>query len=931
MTKPPRTTLTASTPKPVVVQVKPPSKKARTVALTGDGDPTLSGAEKVADSQDLTFAWLVRDHGARWEDWRTHFAAYLSAVDVGLAKRVDALRLFALRYLAALQLPSSPAWFLERRTVVPEVFPAMHAKVNHGAIKANNHVSDFIDWLLITHYSFPDDYGRPVVSPEYHNPVPRMRQGRGDGHSESVRSALPYAHIERLRQILAPGSNFRDWTWAQKALGIRLDEDGNALQSGGTTGDWFEVDPSLIDLDDLDCVWRTRKLGERKDSVTGKVIARAFTVTELWSPVRSVALLTKLHLPLRSSQVRWLDSGEADTWRYQTTGRNGPDRGHPAPGEPWPVDWVLNAGPLAEGDERHPVERGVFRRVNDTEFRTLSTGIYVNTNKTADADVGGDDKGYVIPWQKDDLLYWLEKLRDWQAKYNPIEAPMAWSTLKRKHLVSLKSDAALARYPETCFLFREATAAGEDRAKPIPTLSMELLWFPLLKALEDEERGQGTAYADGRPIQFVKSPPYDNKSMTTLFPLHSLRVSLLTCLALDGEVPLPVLSKLVAGHARLIMTIYYTKVSPYRVGELLAEAQKRMQEASPESMRRFLAEESFRTLADRLVMLDQASFRSVLGEAPGDRITAGWMPLPFGFCLAGGNTSPSEVNAKLPGCYNGGGKIKQAAKGIHGPVHGGPRNCVACRWLVTEQRYLAALCARANEVSLQLSDAADVLKCLEEQLNALRRESYQTERRGEIWTRTQELSDLVARTERQASVVDGHGATLAYAWRLIVRCFKAAADGDGKAMVATGQAADVRLALREVDSRMLQIHQVCMDAEIQPDIEPGEAVFVRSQWIDAALQRDGHRPVMFNLTKDQQLKIGNRLLDDLGEQRNPDNPTLGREDVLLAMERGESLAERGLHGASLESLKRIAEAPALRLADHLKQGRPALQTGTEEE
>ena len=268
---------------------------------------------------------------------------------------------------------------------------------------------------------------------------------------------------------------------------------------------------------------------------------------------------------------------------------------------------------------------------------------------------------------------------------------------------------------------------------------------------------------------------------------------------------------------------------------------------------------------------------------------------------------------------------------MYRPVHGGPRNCVACRWLVTDPRYLAALCARANEVSLQLSDAADVLAGLEQQLTALRREAYQAERSGETWTCAQELCDLVARTERQASAVDSHGTTLAYAWRLIVRCLKVAAHGDGNALVATGQAADVQLALREVDSRMLQIHQVCMDAEIQPDIDPGKALFVRSQWIDAALQRDGHRPVMFTLTEDQQLKIGNRLLDELGEQRNPDNPALGREDVLLALEHGESLAELGLYGATLESLKRIAEAPTLRVGDHVKQRRAALQTGSEEE
>ena len=180
-------------------------------------------------------------------------------------------------------------------------------------------------------------------------------------------------------------------------------------------------------------------------------------------------------------------------------------------------------------------------------------------------------------------------------------------------------------------------------------------------------------------------------------------------------------------------------------------------------------------------------------------------------------------------------------------------------------------------------------------------------------------------------MVDSHGTTLAYAWRLIIRCLRVAADSDGKALVATGQAADVQLALREVDSRMLQIHRVCMDAEIQPDIEPGEALFVRSQWIDAALDRDGHRPVMFSLTKDQQLKIGNRLLDDLGEQHNPDDPELGREEVLLAIEHGDSLAELGLYGATMESLNAIAAEPTVHVGSHVTRRRGALGSLSEEE
>ena len=87
---------------------------------------------------------------------------------------------------------------------------------------------------------------------------------------------------------------------------------------------------------------------------------------------------------------------------------------------------------------------------------------------------------------------------------------------------------------------------------------------------------------------------------------------------------------------------------------------------------------------------------------------------------------------------------------------------------------------------------------------------------------------------------------------------------------------------------------------------------------------------MFSLTKDQQLKIGNRLLDDLGEQHNPDDPELGREEVLLAIEHGDSLAELGLYGATMESLNAIAAEPTVHVGSHVTQRRSTLGSLSEE-
>jgi hypothetical protein len=88
------------------------------------------------------------------------------------------------------------------------------------------------------------------------------------------------------------GPHFRDWQWAQNALGVEIG------RRGFNGPDWFEVNEDQLDRSDPDCVWRQRLVKNRER-------------LELWSPVRWVAQLVKLPVPLRTFQVRMLDSGEA--------------------------------------------------------------------------------------------------------------------------------------------------------------------------------------------------------------------------------------------------------------------------------------------------------------------------------------------------------------------------------------------------------------------------------------------------------------------------------------------------------------------------------------------------------------------------------------------------------------------------------------------
>lgn len=326
---------------------------------------------------------------------------------------------------------------------------------------------------------------------------------------------LPYNNIAELRHIICPPSadSFRDWRWA-----IENSFDGPAGR------DWFEVEPSLVDENDPDCVWRKRTVSDYSfltecGSKSTRVIGKR-EVVELWSPVRWVAMYVRLELPLYTAQILCLDSGEADT--FISVGRQ----------------WIRNPSQLARGTETCLYEMGVIRRSLDQVTGENMRVLFINTNKK------------VVPWEHPRVIPWLERLRDWQSKYNTIKAPVPWTSQKLKHRADLQNPNVLAETGEACFLFRNAAdMLREDRDKPISGSLLGDPWYVLLKELERRCETRGETQNGGKKLVFV-----DPASRSSNFSPHSIRVSLITAFARDGKVPFAVLSKCTAVNRRAIMT-----------------------------------------------------------------------------------------------------------------------------------------------------------------------------------------------------------------------------------------------------------------------------------------------------------------------------------------------------------------------------------------
>lgn len=805
---------------------------------------------------DLNLGWVAKEY-PQLEEWRLLAVDWLHGEVKNLGKKLRGMVCFFELYLANQKLPTNPKALLTRGAVLPN-FYKVACGVGSSGVTDNNVVSSFLDWVLLHHFSDRSDDGAPIVSPAFCNPVPRCTTFGQPKLAESAYSPLPYGYISELRIMIAQGPNFADWVWAQNAIGQRQREGVD-----GYSQTWFEVTEDKIDKNDPDCVWRRRTFLTDKNK----------SVLEMWSPVRWVALLLKLQLPLRTFQVRMLDSGEADTWRYISG------------------EWEINKGPLAQGTTKRPLRQGIFRRVHNPEVCSVSTKFYINTNKTADTLKSSGENGYDFPWPvmpnlQNQPHYWLEKLRNWQEKYNPIKRRTSWTELKPKHLNNKKSLVQLSGYPDSCFLFRapEIKKYADETHLPITDGCLEVAWYKLLEALQHKLEAANIKNANGSQIQLV-----DSKSFTTtFFPLHSLRVSLITSLAIDGGLPFHTLVKL-AGHSRLIMTLYYTKPGDKYMQDALLGAAERLEAGKEESIVSFLVNTEHKLLLKQAIANSPKALSSIIAENPANRNPVGWMAMHHGMCLVGGNTTEDESSIRIGGCYNGGTSITER---VNGPVLGGARNCVRCRWFVTEPRYVPALAAHLGNICFHFDEARNAAIAQDSIVQNLKKQKVSSETNNLPFMKTSELMAAERLWESSMKRFSDLAEDMAACWQLIQRCNSLPPERDdtSTSLIAAGSVMDVHAVFEEVDSELLQLAGVCQNVEIYPDLDPGKAVFRRSQLLDAALTRENLPPVFMCLSEDEQLKAGNAFMRRLAQQANT-NSLLGIRQVCKLVDAGESLAK----------------------------------------
>lgn len=885
---------------------------------------TRKGKKQDGRSTDLTFSWMLTTLGPEWQQWQEYAAEWMKEQHAGINHKQAALSRFFESYLfQCAPYASDVALFFkgfQGHRCSNEEWEALVRKTSSspGTIqKAINVPCDFIDFVIEHHGSEEDDNGNLV--PVFQNPLSKIKAQ--SQLTETVRNPLPYRYIQDLRQIICPMPNkaeladiqnklpvgetllpayhyrhFKDWIWAQQQTG-----------EGNQHGDWFEVEPEQVVTTDPDCVWRSKEV-----SRNGKEI----TIYQIWSPVKAMVIFVKLHLPLRTYQVRMLDSGEADTWRYESG------------------SWCINKKhTFALGSEKRPFGKGVFRRKEDSFVGQIATGLYINTNKTADQNKEELERGYLIPWQHEELLYWLEKLRNWQEKYNPIEKPVDCTTLLTKHTKHQKSRQQLESMSEVAFLFRDASSAGGDRSKPIPSSSTDGFWYQLMLTLEHQLAAQGVTLENGERLRLVNDYPEGtrkNAMVSTLFPLHSLRVSLITAYTMDTQLPLPIISKLLAGHSRILMTIYYNKITPSVMAEKMEEAHAQLDRKSEQSIRNFLKDASLQQIECKMVYHNEDSIQAALVN----RNPIGWEERATGLCLVGGNTVKSDEVSTLGGCWNGGETIRDSTNvsfRVNSPVPHGPENCIRCRWFITEARYLPALNAQFNQLSYKAHQAANLAIEIEGELEALKDEKFFCEEQGKPFTRHEEMQALQRRHEKQSVEADEYTKDWIVCFELISKIIQVEEtrnnDDTKDKLIAVGSTQDISYALKfiETDSELLHLSLLCEDAEFYPDLQDElrktPAIEKRSRQLSRMLMKKGFEPIFLEMDEKQQLIAANAMLRQMAKIADPNDKLEGYRKVANYIEAGEYLTEHKLLQAGMNALTDKA-----RCLEHLTH-QPALLEG----
>ncbi|WP_158274591.1 gamma-mobile-trio integrase GmtZ [Sphingosinicella humi] len=782
-------------------------------AVTSTVTDYVGWVRPVSKKQDVRFEWVVKRE-PEMEAWRSASEEWFAQRQRSRNGALSALTVFLEHLLDDSRLPREPIEYLRGTTWARSDIKPFRAEVERNTRNAHS----FLEWLIVTRCVEEGEDGHPYILPGFRNPI-IISGERRQNLPETYREAMPTKYVTLLKEILTA-----DDAATPKVIG--------RSKLGWKGGDWLN--------------WFDEQLG---------------CYVEVWSPVRNSAILLKLETPLRTFQVRMLNSGEADRSRFNiATGK-----------------WEENSHELA-GEADPP--KGVIRRRGD------DLCLYINTNKTADVGRRDQERGYEIPWNHEPVVRLLDELRQWQEKYNPVSHQTQWQDLAARELMIRHTAEALAARGAETFLFRDP--CSEHRDQPVTDGRLRSYWIKLLTELERRLRDMGIE------DKLILSRRADGAPSAVAYDLHSLRVTWITAMAEKG-VDLAILMK-VAGHCTAIMTAYYQKHSIGHISRVLNSASAEMQARQQEGWEAHLKSKAYDELKSAIAYND---VDAVDAAAKGAR--ASWVRIDYGICPVG-----------CMRCHEGGPLLHRRADGytVHGPVPGpGSKNCVRCRFFMSGPAFLIGLHARFNEVGFRFREASRRYKEAQrefEQLDHLRVQAAQT---GSIFDKVKQWDTASAVLDQRTNEADDWALTWHATYNLIMQCQQLLRGSDGGgaernvSLITLGSAEDLEFVV-ELDDRGERefelIDNVCQAAVFYQSIDASVPNLKRLRMFDAFLARAGLEALFLHISEEDGLRIANELAKFMYTQfgRDETNALMAGERLLQSLGYEEQTAFR----AKLEGL-----------------------------
>ncbi len=767
--------------------------------VSNQNDPTLPNDPQTAYS----YAWenwyrfLGKEEPFKPDYIHPHFKAWADRINEfmkearGGESKISSICRFVRLFIEPHDKSTSPEIFLtqDRYDIKPYRVILDNFETDNLRRNVIKSVNEFLDYVIDKHLTVEDEEtGEIARVMGARNPLSLLLTDQSvtaPSRSESTKPSLPYHFVKKAQEWIIPphAKHFKDLKHLQSF-----------------EADWVKVRHEDIDRNDPDCVFR-------------KVDGNFF----MWVPTDWIHTFTLTKVPLRGRQIAYNDSGEGDKYiaDIDTAGK---------------LVWQINQSSFAGMTNN----QAFIKKMPDG-----GVGIYVTTNKTSN-----NGEGYSIPWMPEDMAYWLIKLRKWQQKYNPINAPTSWLSCNRTSF----NEQQLKARGINCFLFR---AYQDVEPKNVSTALAPRLAIALHN-IQPSNLTLAECSGDKANISSYSSP----------FTPHSMRVSLITAYVMEMGMPIEVVMKVV-GHSSVVMTIYYTKVSHSEIKRRLEEGEKIALKSQAEATQRLIEQNKIEQVKNQLVGSSEDMLRNLTNSLPAANFVFrdyGICPIAASGCVDGGEIIGStQVRSPVPAGYLG------------------MQNCLRCRHFISGPAFLGGLLAVTNEILLQSNRQSQICQSMQEKLteivNQLRdheRTEYQATKTGQAFDNKKRMAleaeerRLESDYESAAKKLDMFLCDLQAGYRLIrqsqnvMKKSKNCLDEDQKNMLIISDQAELQIDLEEV-SYFQQLQEVCENASIYQSATADTAIMPRSQIFDRMAMFNNMAPALLLLSEEEQLRVGNEL------------------------------------------------------------------------